>query len=62
MPGASIYILCLRLFPHNTDKMDAEALRRLEELAKTPKCVAIGEIGLDYHYEGASRQRQISAP
>ena len=41
--------------------MDAEALRRLEELAKTPKCVAIGEIGLDYHYEGASRQRQISA-
>ena len=55
-----IYFAC-GFFPHNTDKMDAEALRRLEELAKTPKCVAIGEIGLDYHYEGASRQRQISA-
>lgn len=31
----------------------------LEELAKDPKCAAIGEIGLDYHYQPETRQLQL---
>lgn len=30
----------------------------LEELSKNAKVVAIGEIGLDYHYEGTNRENQ----
>ena len=29
------------------------------QLAKDEKCVAIGEIGLDYHYEKDSREQQL---
>ena len=34
-------------------------LERIRELAKDEKCVAIGEIGLDYHYEKESRENQL---
>lgn len=37
---------------------DVAALRRLAKSSK--KVVAIGEIGLDYHYEGYDRERQIA--
>ncbi len=37
-----------------------EALADIEELIKdkSNKCVALGEIGLDYHYEGTDREMQ----
>lgn len=39
---------------------DETVFGKIKELAKHKKCVAIGEIGLDYHYEdGAPRERQI---
>ncbi len=34
-------------------------LEKIRELAKDEKCVAIGEIGLDYHYEKESRDNQL---
>jgi TatD DNase family protein len=36
-------------------------MARLEEAAKHPKVVAIGECGLDYHYEGYNKDAQIDA-
>lgn len=39
---------------------DETVFSKIKKLAKHKKCVAIGEIGLDYHYEdGAPRERQI---
>ncbi|HLX12067.1 MAG TPA: TatD family hydrolase [Bacteroidota bacterium] len=36
--------------PHDASKADAPTLERIERLSEHPKVVAIGEIGLDYHY------------
>ena len=44
--------------PHDASKADAAAFQRLAELTKHPKVVAIGEIGLDYHYDFSPREVQ----
>ena len=38
-----------------------DAIRELKELSKNEKCVAIGEIGLDYHFEPFSKEGQKRA-
>jgi TatD DNase family protein len=38
------------IHPHDASKIDNYSLRRIEELSSSKKVVAIGEIGLDYHY------------
>lgn len=47
--------------PDNADHVDGRLLDRYRALAAHPKVRAIGEIGLDYHYEDIPRARQIIA-
>lgn len=44
--------------PHNASSYTDETERELTTLAASPRCVAIGEIGLDYHYDLSPRDIQ----
>lgn len=47
--------------PHDAAKADANSWAWLRDLALQEKVLAIGEIGLDYHYEFAPRETQAQA-
>lgn len=44
--------------PHEAAKATDETIPGLQEIVKHPKIVAIGEIGLDYHYDFSPRDVQ----
>jgi TatD DNase family protein len=47
--------------PHEASKATAETYKRLAELLRQPKVLALGEIGLDYHYDFSPREVQRDA-
>jgi len=47
--------------PNYTADYDPKTLGRLEDLLRHPKVRALGEIGLDYYWEYAPRERQFEA-
>ncbi|WP_319496340.1 TatD family hydrolase [uncultured Cohaesibacter sp.] len=44
--------------PHNADEELNYSAEDIARLAEHPKCVAIGEVGLDYFYDNAPREAQ----
>jgi TatD DNase family protein len=44
--------------PHEATSLDDAAYAELERLARLPQVVAVGEIGLDYHYMRSPREVQ----
>jgi TatD DNase family protein len=46
------------IHPHDAAKAVPEIFERLRELLTHPKVMAVGEIGLDYHYDFSSREVQ----
>ena len=49
----------LGIHPEDIYTLPDDYLQQLEESAKHPKVKAIGEMGLDYHYESYDREQQI---
>lgn len=49
------------IHPHDTKDWDKSLIPEIEKLAKHPKVVAIGEIGLDYYYDFSPKDQQIKA-
>ena len=51
------------IHPHDAKDVNAETLPKLKQLARSRKVVAVGETGLDYHYNFSSRpdQRRLFA-
>ena len=49
------------IHPHDSTTADYAQYERLATLSSSPKVVAIGEIGLDYHYDNSPRAIQQGA-
>jgi TatD DNase family protein len=49
------------IHPHNASSFDAAAAKELEALLADPRVVAVGETGLDYHYDHSPRDTQREA-
>jgi TatD DNase family protein len=49
------------IHPHDASKAKPDDFKRLADLMEHPKALAVGEIGLDYHYDFSPREVQKSA-
>jgi len=59
--GRSDLVASAGVHPHHADEFDAAAARELEALLEGPGTVAVGETGLDYHYDRSPREAQREA-
>jgi TatD DNase family protein len=48
------------IHPHEAQKATPTHFERLPQAAQSPKVIAVGEIGLDYHYDHSPREIQRS--
>ena len=55
-----IYAAC-GVHPHEAKEFGKQDITQLRKLLQHPKCVAVGEIGLDYHYDFSPRDVQKDA-
>jgi len=53
----SIYV-SVGVHPHDAKTMTDDTITQLKDLLKHPRVVAVGEIGLDYHYDYSPRDVQ----
>lgn len=63
-PSAPAIWCTVGIHPHEADTADDAAIRSLEQLLQGPEAdriVAVGEIGLDYHYDFSPRPQQREA-
>ncbi len=47
------------IHPHESEEADTDYIPKLKQYASHKKCVAIGEIGLDYHYDFSKTECQL---
>ncbi len=52
------FLATVGVHPHNAQRVTPQTYPALRALAAHPKCVSIGEIGLDYHYDFSPREQQ----
>lgn len=55
-----IYAAC-GVHPHETASLEPGYISVLKTLCAHKKCVAVGEIGLDYHYDLSTKEKQLGA-
>ena len=60
-PDMPRIVVSAGIHPHEARLADADALEKLDVLAKEPEIVAVGEIGLDYFYDHSPREVQSKA-
>ncbi len=53
-----LFYAAVGIHPQDAHTFDEDSIPALKEMLTHPKALAIGEIGLDYKYENASRQTQ----
>ena len=49
------------LHPHDAGRFSPALIERLEEVLEAPETVAVGETGLDFHYDNAPRELQAES-
>ncbi len=55
---SDVFYATVGVHPHDAAKVTDDTLKRVRELAGHGRVIAIGEIGLDYHYDLSPRDRQ----
>jgi TatD DNase family protein len=60
-PDGSAIFASIAVHPHEAKNWNEDAANTLALLARDPSVIAIGEIGLDFHYDFSPRQEQFRA-
>lgn len=47
------------IHPHNIEEFNDESIKEIEKLIKHKNVIAIGEIGLDFHYLKTNKEKQL---